>query len=206
MFSRHLIIILGLMFVICDNGFSDNLYNNCFTKGLKEQMIGMQESDRKSVEKGVMMGCKVVVQECKLNPDGQLCQAFKKHFENAEVIVETRNIKKPPMDATDLILEGRWEWLGNSFDAKTDYTELLRTGPSIELFQAGGEYQYIPDDQSYMTKPVIGTWSMDNNIVTIDRPDSGVAAYRVISYQKGMLELQETDIGHYKYLKKLINE
>ena len=58
----------------------DELYQNCVELGTEEQMEGWEESDRYSVTKGVEKGCKMLLQECRREPDGEMCRAFKKKY------------------------------------------------------------------------------------------------------------------------------
>ncbi len=64
----------------CSKSELDVLYSNCLDIGVKEQMVGMEESDRYSVKKGVEMGCEIVKKECTNTPDGEMCSAFRKKF------------------------------------------------------------------------------------------------------------------------------
>ncbi len=59
---------------------SDPLYSNCVTIGMKEQMVGWEESDRPSVKVGVENGCRMIVKECENNPESEMCKAVREKF------------------------------------------------------------------------------------------------------------------------------
>jgi hypothetical protein len=71
------------MAVDCSLAETDRLYANCISIGMEEQMVGWDESDRPSVKKGVEMGCGLLIKECKDNPDGEMCKAFRNKFNAA---------------------------------------------------------------------------------------------------------------------------
>lgn len=56
------------------------LFDRCLTIGMEEQMEGMSESDRKSVRMGVEQGCKMIVEVCDQDPDGEMCANVKNKF------------------------------------------------------------------------------------------------------------------------------
>ncbi len=59
---------------------ANSFYGNCVVMGTEEQMEGWDESDRPSVRAGVEMGCKLFVEECQKNPEGETCIAVKKKY------------------------------------------------------------------------------------------------------------------------------
>lgn len=79
---KYLFAIATTLFLVsaCSDSTSP-LLSGCLDIGMKEQMQGMEESDRYSVGKGVEQGCNMVVQECEREPSGEMCIAFKKKFE-----------------------------------------------------------------------------------------------------------------------------
>jgi hypothetical protein len=76
---------LTLIFIVvsmyaCSSSTSNLLFDGCIEAGMKEQMEGMDESDRASVRAGVEKGCEMIVQECNKNPEGEMCAAFQNKF------------------------------------------------------------------------------------------------------------------------------
>ncbi len=78
--KKLLLIFIVMSMCACSSSNSNPLYEGCVEVGMKEQMEGMEESDRVSVRAGVEQGCEVIVQECKKNPAGEMCAAFQKKF------------------------------------------------------------------------------------------------------------------------------
>jgi hypothetical protein len=78
--KTSLLVFLLAMFFITSYVNADALYENCVKVGVKEQMKGMEESDRYSVKIGVENGCKILVKECKSAPTGSMCKAVKKKY------------------------------------------------------------------------------------------------------------------------------
>lgn len=78
------IIALFLLIQGCSSSDSDTLYKNCIKVGMVEQMEGMEESDRKSVEAGVELGCELIVEECEKQPEGEMCKAIQQKFNSTQ--------------------------------------------------------------------------------------------------------------------------
>ena len=106
-------------------------------------------------------------------------------------------------EVTESDLIGDWEWLGNSFEQTSDYGTLLRTGPSIKRFIPGGRYEYISVFEGKQKAPVVGSWKYAKGILSITRPDNGTFHNKVISYQNGIMELQDTYLESFIYMKRM---
>ena len=75
-----LLISTAILLISACSDTKEPLLAGCLSIGMEEQMQGMEESDRYSVQKGVEMGCGMVIKECDKSPDGEMCIAFKKKF------------------------------------------------------------------------------------------------------------------------------
>ena len=98
---------------------------------------------------------------------------------------------------------GDWEWLGNSFLQTTNYRGLLRTGPSINRFYEDGKYEYIGVFRGKKADSAVGNWKYEKDILSITRPDNGTFNYKILSYENGVLETQDTYLESYQYMKKV---
>ncbi len=103
---------------------------------------------------------------------------------------------------TEDSIVGEWEWLGGSLTQSPNLKGLMSAGPNIAKFHADGKYEYISTDNGKQSKPVIGNWVFQNNILSITRPDNGTINYKFISFQSGVLETQDDYIEAYRYMKK----
>ena len=78
---KTLLISTVILLISACSETKDPLLAGCLSIGMEEQMEGMEDSDRYSVQKGVEMGCDMVIKECDKSPNGEMCIAFKKKFE-----------------------------------------------------------------------------------------------------------------------------
>ncbi len=80
--KKLVLLFIPIFVCACSSSDSDVLYDKCVKTGMKEQMVGMEENDRYSVKVGVEQACKQLLKECKENPNGEWCAAFKSKFIN----------------------------------------------------------------------------------------------------------------------------
>ncbi len=192
---KYLVITLSVT-ACSDEAVNSPLFGACVDHGIQEQMFGMSDSARQSIEAGVEKSCTSLVNECAESPTSNVCKSATAKFLSPNNGLQLETSDKHHGFHRSLII-GRWQSQGKSFHLTDDLSDTLQIDSEAHFYD-NGDYQLKTTMSTFL-----GRWSFKDNEIKITRDDIGTIRYQVIRYANGRVTLKDNTMNSYEYLNKL---